>query len=206
MHPMQQAFHENHGLQCGYCTPGMVMSAIELVKNNPNPSEQEVREGLEGNICAARLPQYCEVRSGRCSEHGRLNMPDGQNTNGIGAAVKRREDFRFLTGQGRYTDDINRPGQTYAYILRPDQAHATSRLIHLPPLRPMVSSPSLPAMTWKSDRCHVAGRSTQPTAHPCASRHTRHWHKVLCATSVIRLPWLSPKACNRRRMQPNWST
>ena len=51
MHPMQQAFHENHGLQCGYCTPGMVMSAIELVKNNPNPSEQEVREGLEGNIC-----------------------------------------------------------------------------------------------------------------------------------------------------------
>jgi len=51
MHPMQQAFHENHGLQCGYCTPGMVMSAIELLKNNPNPSEQEVREGLEGNIC-----------------------------------------------------------------------------------------------------------------------------------------------------------
>jgi len=51
LHPMQQAFHENHGLQCGFCTPGMVMSAIELVKKNPNPSEQEIREGLEGNIC-----------------------------------------------------------------------------------------------------------------------------------------------------------
>ena len=51
LHPMQQAFHENHGLQCGFCTPGMVMSAIELVENNPNPSEQDVREGLEGNIC-----------------------------------------------------------------------------------------------------------------------------------------------------------
>lgn len=51
LHPMQQAFHENHGLQCGYCTPGMVMSAIELVEKNPNPSEQEIREGLEGNIC-----------------------------------------------------------------------------------------------------------------------------------------------------------
>jgi carbon-monoxide dehydrogenase small subunit len=51
LHPMQQAFHENHGLQCGFCTPGMVMSAIELVKDNPNPSEAEVREGLEGNIC-----------------------------------------------------------------------------------------------------------------------------------------------------------
>ena len=51
LHPMQQAFHENHGLQCGFCTPGMVMSAIELVKHNPNPSETDVREGLEGNIC-----------------------------------------------------------------------------------------------------------------------------------------------------------
>ena len=51
LHPMQQAFHENHGLQCGFCTPGMVMSAIELVEKNPDPSEQDVREGLEGNIC-----------------------------------------------------------------------------------------------------------------------------------------------------------
>ena len=51
LHPMQQAFHEHHGLQCGFCTPGMVMSAIELVEKNPNPSEQDVREGLEGNIC-----------------------------------------------------------------------------------------------------------------------------------------------------------
>ncbi len=51
LHPMQQAFHENHGLQCGFCTPGMVMSAIELVEKHPSPSEQDVREGLEGNIC-----------------------------------------------------------------------------------------------------------------------------------------------------------
>ncbi|HBD52720.1 MAG TPA: carbon monoxide dehydrogenase [Alphaproteobacteria bacterium] len=51
LHPMQQAFHENHGLQCGYCTPGMVMSAIELVGKNPNPSDKDIREGLEGNIC-----------------------------------------------------------------------------------------------------------------------------------------------------------
>ena len=51
LHPMQQAFHEQHGLQCGYCTPGMVMSAIELVETNPTLSEQGIREGLEGNIC-----------------------------------------------------------------------------------------------------------------------------------------------------------
>lgn len=51
LHPMQQAFHDQHGLQCGYCTPGMVMSAIELVQANPAISEQDIREGLEGNIC-----------------------------------------------------------------------------------------------------------------------------------------------------------
>ena len=51
LHPMQQAFMENHGLQCGYCTPGMVMAATSLLRENPNPSEQDVREGLEGNLC-----------------------------------------------------------------------------------------------------------------------------------------------------------
>ena len=51
LHPMQQAFHENHGLQCGYCTPGMIMSAIELVEQNDTLSEADIRNGLEGNIC-----------------------------------------------------------------------------------------------------------------------------------------------------------
>ena len=51
LHPMQQAFHENHGLQCGFCTPGMVMSAVDLVSVNADPSEAEVRDWLKGNIC-----------------------------------------------------------------------------------------------------------------------------------------------------------
>ncbi|CCC98177.1 carbon-monoxide dehydrogenase small subunit [Azospirillum sp. OGB3] len=51
LHPMQAAFREHHGLQCGFCTPGMVMSAVDLVTANPSPSEHDVREGLEGNIC-----------------------------------------------------------------------------------------------------------------------------------------------------------
>ena len=51
LHPMQEAFRENHGLQCGFCTPGMVMSALDLVKNNGSPSEREIREYLEGNLC-----------------------------------------------------------------------------------------------------------------------------------------------------------
>ena len=51
MHPMQEAFKKMHGLQCGFCTPGMVMSAIDLLKNNKNPSDAEIRDWLEGNIC-----------------------------------------------------------------------------------------------------------------------------------------------------------
>ena len=51
LHPMQEAFRQHHGLQCGFCTPGMVMSAIDLVKTTPNPSETQIREGLDGNLC-----------------------------------------------------------------------------------------------------------------------------------------------------------
>ena len=51
MHPLQEAFWEHHGLQCGYCTPGMIMTAADLLARNPNPTEEEVRHGLEGNLC-----------------------------------------------------------------------------------------------------------------------------------------------------------
>jgi carbon-monoxide dehydrogenase small subunit len=78
LHPMQQAFHEQHGLQCGFCTPGMVMAAVSLLKENPHPSEADVRLGLEGNLCrctgyhnivrsvlaaAGELPESEEVRA-----------------------------------------------------------------------------------------------------------------------------------------------
>ena len=51
LHPVQAAFDECHALQCGYCTPGMIMQSIDLLKDNPNPSEEEIRAGLEGNLC-----------------------------------------------------------------------------------------------------------------------------------------------------------
>jgi aerobic carbon-monoxide dehydrogenase small subunit len=51
LHPLQQAFHEHHALQCGYCTPGMIMSAADLLRHNPEPSEAEIRKWLEGNLC-----------------------------------------------------------------------------------------------------------------------------------------------------------
>ena len=51
LHPVQKAFCENHGLQCGYCTPGMIMASVDMLKNNPNHTEEEIRHGLEGNFC-----------------------------------------------------------------------------------------------------------------------------------------------------------
>jgi carbon-monoxide dehydrogenase small subunit len=51
LHPVQQAFHDQHGLQCGFCTPGMIMAAVDLLSNNPEPSDDEIRKGLEGNLC-----------------------------------------------------------------------------------------------------------------------------------------------------------
>ena len=66
LHPVQQAFHEEHALQCGYCTPGMIMSAAYLLEQNPNPSEQEVRLGLEGNLCRCTgLPEHRRRRARR---------------------------------------------------------------------------------------------------------------------------------------------
>ncbi len=51
LHPLQAAFHEEHGLQCGFCTPGMILASVDLLADNPSPSEQEIREGLKGNVC-----------------------------------------------------------------------------------------------------------------------------------------------------------
>ncbi len=72
-HPMQKAFHEEHALQCGYCTPGMIMASIDLLREDPDPSDDAIREGLEGNLC--RCTGYCNivraVRRGAAEMSGR---------------------------------------------------------------------------------------------------------------------------------------
>lgn len=72
LHPMQQSFQACHGLQCGYCTPGMVMSAIELLKHYPKPSEAQIKEGLEGNIC--RCTGYVNIV--RSVQHAAGTLPE----------------------------------------------------------------------------------------------------------------------------------
>jgi len=76
LHPLQAAFREQHGLQCGYCTPGMIMSALDLINQNPDPSESEIREWLEGNLC--RCTGYdCIVKAVRA---GAVAMQSGAVT------------------------------------------------------------------------------------------------------------------------------
>ena len=85
LHPMQQAFHENHGLQCGFCTPGMIMSALDLVKNNPDPGEREIREWLEGNLCRCtgyhNIVKSIDAGAGRCAASARRIVPDANRRN-----------------------------------------------------------------------------------------------------------------------------
>jgi carbon-monoxide dehydrogenase small subunit len=73
LHPMQQAFHDKHGLQCGFCTPGMVMSAVDFAKSNPNPTPEAIRGWLEGNICRCTGYQniVASVMAGTAAMHAK---------------------------------------------------------------------------------------------------------------------------------------
>ena len=78
LHPMQQAFHDSHALQCGFCTPGMIMAAIDLLNNNPDPTEDEVREGLEGNLCRCTGYQNIvkAVQAAAAASAASISLPD----------------------------------------------------------------------------------------------------------------------------------
>jgi aerobic carbon-monoxide dehydrogenase small subunit len=76
-HPVQQAFQDNHGLQCGYCTPGMILATVDLLKANPNPTEAEVREGLEGNLC--RCTGYVNIVRSVMAAAEAMRSGDGQS-------------------------------------------------------------------------------------------------------------------------------
>ncbi len=123
LHPLQAAFREHHGLQCGYCTPGMIMAAADLLERNPDPSEEEVRHGLEGNLC--RCTGYHNivkaVQAAGAEAGGRMTPSNGY----VGQSVKRREDRRMITGRGNYIDDMALPGMLHAAIVRSPEAHAT---------------------------------------------------------------------------------
>ncbi len=125
LHPMQKAFQENHGLQCGYCTPGMVMASISLLEEIPNPTEEQVRIGLEGNLC--RCTGYHNiVQSVLAAAEGGfgMTMVEDQAAKVIGTPMVRREDPALLTGEAKFTNDLNIPGALHLAVLRSPYAHA----------------------------------------------------------------------------------
>ncbi|WP_104522763.1 (2Fe-2S)-binding protein [Blastococcus atacamensis] len=83
LHPVQKAFNEMHGLQCGYCTPGMIMASIDLLEDNPDPSDDEVREGIEGNLC--RCTGYQNIV--RAVRHAAAEMRGGADGHVVPAQV-----------------------------------------------------------------------------------------------------------------------
>jgi aerobic carbon-monoxide dehydrogenase small subunit len=85
LHPLQQAFHESHALQCGYCTPGMIMAAVDLLGENPHPTEEEVRDGLEGNLCRCTGYQNI-VRAVLAAANGSTAAASGEATAASGSA------------------------------------------------------------------------------------------------------------------------
>ena len=140
LHPVQQAFHECHALQCGYCTPGMIMQACDVLKNNPDPSEQEIREGLEGNLCrctgyhnivkavqqAADLDELAGGVVMTITEDRAADAPTPE----IGRSRTRKEDQRLITGRTRWTDNIQLPGMLHLAMVRSPFAHATISAIN----------------------------------------------------------------------------
>jgi carbon-monoxide dehydrogenase small subunit len=80
LHPVQKAFHEMHGLQCGFCTPGMILAAVDLLEENPDPSEHEIREGIEGNLCRCtgyqNIIRAVQQAAGEMSEGAHVSPAD----------------------------------------------------------------------------------------------------------------------------------
>ena len=152
-----------------------------------------MREWLEGNIC--RCTGYHNivkaVQAGAQRDEGGEAMTAAT---GIGASVKRKEDFRFLTGRGTYTDDINRPGQTYAYILRSPHAHAKIKKIDT---SAAAKAPGVVAIFTGAD---YAGRQDRRPALRLADQQQGRLadgraaasaarRPTACATSATRSPW-----------------
>ncbi len=134
-HPVRKAFAECHALQCGFCTPGMIMQAIDLLAENPDPDERAVRDGVEGNLC--RCTGYQNIVSA-VLQAARQPAPEGTDTGAgaddpqpstvtepeIGKARRRKEDARLIAGRTRWTDNITLPGLLHMAVVRSPHAHA----------------------------------------------------------------------------------
>ena len=121
LHPMQEAFRQNHGLQCGFCTPGMVMSALDLVKNTPRPTEEQIREQLDGNLC--RCTGYRPIMAAAQAMYD-IDAPPGSagwRGPGIAADGSRNDVPRTRSNEQRYSPQskLSRAAASPPSLLRP---------------------------------------------------------------------------------------
>jgi aerobic carbon-monoxide dehydrogenase large subunit len=144
-HPLLAAFREHHALQCGFCTPGMVMSSLELLRREPQPSEERVRAWLKGNFCRCTGYQHIvdAIRAtGEATSTAVAAAPPSPATHDLrcfGRPLPRREDGHHLRGRGRFTDDVRSTdaGVLHAALLRSPYAHAGIRSVSVDRARTM---------------------------------------------------------------------
>ena len=198
--PVQQAFHEEHALQCGYCTPGMIMAAVDLLRENPDPSDDEIRDGLEGNLC--RCTGYQNIvravparRAGaECSDDDRAptETPEATNRPSSARPRLRKEDARLITGQTSWTDNIQLPGHAAHGDPAQPVAHARITPVDVSAARTgPASSPPTPARTSPTSRAALPCAWPVTDGHR-ASRRTRRWPSTRSATSARPSPSSSP--------------
>ena len=172
-----------HGLQCGFCTPGMMLAAKALLDRNPDPTEEDVRWALSGNLC--RCTGYQNIvksvlwaaakRRPQASDQAErvetvTTALDEIKIGGLGASRKRVEDDRFIRGKGNYTDDIVLPGMLHMEILRSPLAHArinsidTSKAWAIPGVRLVLTGEMMATAQPRLDADAVL-------RHPGGARH-----------------------------------
>jgi aerobic carbon-monoxide dehydrogenase large subunit len=135
-HPLLSAFRDHHALQCGFCTPGMIMSALELLRREPQPSEERIRAWLKGNFCRCTGYQHI-VDAISAAGQTTISRRDDDATTGhagrfVGQPLARREDDHHLRGRGRFTDDVkaaDAAGTLHVALLRSLHAHARVRSV-----------------------------------------------------------------------------
>ena len=212
LHPLQEGFWAEHGLQCGYCTPGMIMAAADLLERNPDPSEDEIRDGLAGNLCrctgyhnivkavqhAAQLQQarprprarddrgrQGQRRGGRGAGAGRMSVQEA-NGKHVGRRMRRKEDPPLIAGKGNFVDDIDAArhalGGVRALARGARHDHLDRHVGRARARR--ASRPSTPAPTSTSRR-----RSRSPGCRPASTsprRRTGRWPRTPSSTSATR--------------------
>jgi carbon-monoxide dehydrogenase large subunit len=138
LHPVQQAFWEKFGLQCGFCTPGFLLTTLALLRDQPSPSRQEIREALSGNLC--RCTGYHTIVDAVEEAVARLGVGSGESgarpgssesSPYVGSRVHRVDDPRKLTGRGQYVDDLSGPRMLDVAFVRSPHAHARIRRLDL---------------------------------------------------------------------------